>query len=180
MRLFAIALSVCLFSAPAAAQQPARTGKLAVTVTDPSGAVIPLATITATPQENAAGALAPVTASMEGVALLENLVPGRYTVSAAFAGFDTITVKDVRVRAGDNKQKISLPLKKVDEAVTVGRDGQTKALDPLGSSFSTVLTREQIAALPSRRDRRCAWMASAAGSCRPSRRSVRSVCRAWT
>jgi len=69
-------------------------------------------------------------------------------VSAAFSGFETVTVKDVRVRAGDNKQKISLPLKRVDEAVTVGRDKQSAALDPLGSSFSTVLTREQIAALP--------------------------------
>lgn len=148
MRSFAIALSLCLFSVSAAAQQPARTGKLAVTITDPSGALIPLATVTVTPQEGSAVALAPVTASMEGLALVDNLVPGRYTVSATFSGFETITVKDVRVRAGDNKQKITLPLKRVDEAVTVGRDKQTAALDPLGSSFSTVLTREQIAALP--------------------------------
>jgi hypothetical protein len=139
---------VCLIAAPAAAQQAARTGKLSVTVADPSGAVIPLATVTVTPQDGAAAALAPLTASMEGVAVVENLAPGRYTVSAAFSGFETITVKDVRVRAGDNKQRILLPLKKIDETETVGRDKQTAALDPLGSSFSTVLTREQIAALP--------------------------------
>ncbi|TAK16216.1 MAG: hypothetical protein EPO35_05815, partial [Acidobacteria bacterium] len=149
MRTLAIALSLCLLAAPAAAQQAARTGKLAVTITDPSGAVIPLATVTVTPQEGAVTSpLAPVTASMEGLAIVENLAPGRYSVAAEFSGFETVTLKDVRVRAGDNKQKISLPLKRVDEAVTVGRDKQTAALDPLGNSFSTVLTREQIAALP--------------------------------
>jgi hypothetical protein len=156
MRYFASLLSLCALltswtsSAAVASpsQSPARPGKLAVTVTDPSGAVIPLATVTVTLQDNGALPLAPVTTSMEGQATIEGLAPGRYTVSAAFEGFDTITVKDVRVRAGDNKQKISLPLKAVDEAVTVGRDKQSAALDPLGSSFSTVLTREQIEALP--------------------------------
>jgi hypothetical protein len=149
VRSLAIALSLCLFAGSAAAAQVPKTGKLAVTVTDPSGAVIPLATVTVTPQESGASqALTPATASMEGLAIIENLAPARYSVTAAFAGFETVTVKDVRVRAGDNRQKISLPLKKVDEAVTVGRDKQSAALDPLGSSFSTVLTREQIAALP--------------------------------
>ena len=51
-------------------------------------------------------------------------------------------------RSSDNTQKVTLPLKKVDELLTVGRDKQTAALDPQGAAFSTVLTREQIAALP--------------------------------
>ena len=83
-----------------------------------------------------------------GVATFDGLVPGRYTIQASFEAFQTVTVKDVRVRAGDNRQKITLPLQHVNEALTVSRDKQSAALDPLGSSFSTVLTREQIAALP--------------------------------
>src|SRR6185295_9500546 len=43
---------------------------------------------------------------------------------------------------------VILPIHKVAEDVTVGRDKQSSALDPQGMSFSTVLTREQIAALP--------------------------------
>lgn len=146
--IFTCALLVCSV-APAAAQVD-RTGKLQVTVADPSGAVIPGATVTVTGQEDATKVvtLTPATTSLSGVALLENLAPGRYTIQASFDAFETVTVRDVRVRAGDNKHKITLPLKKVDEALTVGRDKQSAALDPLGSSFSTVLTREQIEALP--------------------------------
>ena len=69
-------------------------------------------------------------------------------MTASFDGFETVAVKDVRVKASDNTQKVTLPLKKVDELLTVGRDKQTAALDPQGAAFSTVLTREQIAALP--------------------------------
>jgi hypothetical protein len=146
--LFPIALLVCA-AAPALAQTD-RGGKLQVTVADPSGAVIPNATVTVTAQDAAQNAvtLAPAMTSMSGIALFESLIPGRYTIQASFDGFQTITVKDARVRAGDNKQRITLPLKNVDETLTVGRDKQSAALDPLGSSFSTVLTREQIAALP--------------------------------
>ncbi len=145
---FPIALLVCA-AAPALAQTD-RSGKLQVTVADPSGGVIPNATVTVTAQDDAARAVAltPAMTTQTGVAAFESLVPGRYTIQASFEGFQTITVKDVRVRSGDNKQKITLPLKNLDETLTVGRDKQSAALDPLGSSFSTVLTREQIAALP--------------------------------
>lgn len=148
---FVVALLVCpLAAAQASPAQADRFGKLLVTVADPSGGVIPNATVTVTGQDDPTRAvsLSPATTSATGVATLESLVPGRYTVQASFDGFKTITVKDVRVRAGENKQKITLPVKNVDESLTVGRDKQSAALDPLGSSFSTVLTREQIAALP--------------------------------
>jgi len=145
---FVVALLVCA-AAPAMAQVD-RGGKLQVTVVDPSGAVIPNAVVTVTGEDAAtrAVALTPAATSGSGVAAFESLVPGRYTLQASFDGFQTITVKDVRVKAGDNKQKITLPVKNVDESLTVGRDKQSAALDPLGNSFSTVLTREQIAALP--------------------------------
>jgi hypothetical protein len=146
--VFVVALLVCA-AAPAWAQVD-RGGRLQVTVVDPSGGVIPNATVTVTGQDDPTRVvtLAPATTSPAGVATFESLVPGRYTVQASFDAFQTITVKDVRVRNGDNKQKITLPLKNVDESLTVGRDKQSAALDPLGNSFSTVLTREQIAALP--------------------------------
>jgi hypothetical protein len=52
------------------------------------------------------------------------------------------------VRAGDNRRTIVLYIAKVDEQVDVERDRQSAALDPQGAAFSTVLTREQIDALP--------------------------------
>lgn len=166
-RLTTFALGVCLFSVqaeagryaggaseagssdPATQAQPA---KLAVTVADPSGAVIPGASVTVIAQDAPAGAGAPVIAPLlttpAGLATFEGIAAGRYTITAAFAGFETVTVKDYRVRAGDNRRTIVLPLKKVAEDVVVGRDKQSAGLDPRGNAFSTVLTREQIAALP--------------------------------
>ncbi|MEI6245818.1 MAG: carboxypeptidase-like regulatory domain-containing protein, partial [Acidobacteriota bacterium] len=138
--LFVVALLVCA-AAPAFARssQVDRGGKLQVTVVDPSGGVIPNATVTVTGQDDPTRvvALAPAMTSATGIATFESLVPGRYTVQASFDAFQTITIKDVRVRAGDNRQKITLPLKNVDESLTVGRDKQSAALDPLGNSFST-------------------------------------------
>ena len=57
-------------------------------------------------------------------------------------------MRDVRLRQGETRRSITLPIKRVAEDLTVGRDRQSSALDPRGNAFSTVLTREQIAALP--------------------------------
>jgi hypothetical protein len=138
-------------SAPSAAQTARpEHARLLVTVVDPSGAVIPGATVTVTGQEpaTATSGLAPATTAAGGIATFAALAPGRYVVQAEFSGFETVTVRDVRLRTGENRRSITLPIKKVAEEMTVSRDGQTSALDPRGSAFSTVLTREQIAALP--------------------------------
>ncbi len=156
-----LTLVLCLLAAFAAAPaaveagssdpaqaQPAR-GKLQVTVADPSGAIIPGAKVTIVVQD-AAGqpAVAPVQTNPQGLAEVDGLVPGRYTIQAEFPGFDTVQVRDFRVRAGENKRAISLPLKKVEQEVVVGRDSKTIGLDPGGAAFSTILTRAQIEALP--------------------------------
>lgn len=146
----AVLVAFVLLPAGAAAQAPAQ-GRLIVTVADPSGAVIPNANVTVTAQDAAAragGSASPVTTSAAGVATIDGLAPGRYTIVAEFPGFDVVSLRDYRVRAGDNRRTIVLPLKKVAEDLVVGRDKQTAGLDPRGNAFSTVLTREQIAALP--------------------------------
>ena len=147
--LFVCLLGSSLAAVPAIAQTPA-TGRLLVTVVDPSGAVIPQATVTVTAQESrpAPVTLAPAKTADTGVATFDALAPGRYTIVAEFRGFETVTVRDFRVRAGDNRRSVTLPIKKVSEDVVVGRDRQSSSLDPRGQAFSTVLTREQIAALP--------------------------------
>ncbi|HET9368798.1 MAG TPA: carboxypeptidase regulatory-like domain-containing protein [Vicinamibacterales bacterium] len=138
----------------ARAQAKPERSRLLVTVADPSGAVIPNARVTVTAVDAGATAAAtpagPRTATTAdtGVATIGDLAPGRYTIQAEFPGFETVTIRDFRVRAGDNKRSIALPLKKVAEEVNVGRDGQSAGLDPRGNAFSTVLTREQIEALP--------------------------------
>jgi hypothetical protein len=154
-------VAICVLGAAGSAAAQAqtsnvelRTSKLLVTVADPSGGVIPGASVTVVPQDAAArtgvapaGPLKAQT-STAGIATADGLAPGRYTLVVEFPGFETVTVKDHRLRAGENKRTVMLPLKKVAEDVVVGRDKQTAGLDPRGNAFSTVLTREQIAALP--------------------------------
>ncbi len=90
--------------------------------------------------------IAPAKTSDKGIATIENVVPGRYSIQAAFPGFELGLLKDIRLRPGDNKHVVVLPIKKVETEVTVGRDAQAVAADPR-ARFGTALTREQIEAL---------------------------------
>ena len=138
----------CLCAATVFAQAP-REARLLITVVDPSNAVIPGATVTVSGVEDAtrAAIVPPVQTTPDGVATVPRLVPGRYNVQAEFSGFDPGQLKDVRVRPGDNKHVIVLPLQKVEESVAVGQDKQEGAADRRGAAFGTTLTREQMDAL---------------------------------
>ena len=57
------------------------------------------------------------------------------------------TLPDVRVRTGDNRQVLLLPIEGLKDAVVVEQNQQEAAVDPRGPSFGTTLTREQLEAL---------------------------------
>ena len=148
LELLAISVAAALVALPAHGQP--RDGTLRVVVKDPSGAVIPGAAV-AIRGHDAAPDRSPIMALVtdgDGVALAPGLAPGRYDVDAAFPGFETMTVRGLRVRGGDNRRDITLPIQKVDENVAVGRDPETAASDPRNERFSQVLSKEQIDALP--------------------------------
>ncbi len=134
----------------AVAQAETHPGRLLVTVVDQTGAVLPAATVTVLGEDAATRATttAPATTSEAGVASVTGLAPGRYTVQVEFHGFETVTVRNLRVGSGEVRRTVTLPLQKVADEVTVGRDGQTSGLDPRGTAFSSILTREMIEALP--------------------------------
>jgi hypothetical protein len=144
-----VALSPLCTATAGLAQAPADRGSLTITVVDPSRAVIPDAAVTVTGCDKATmDVLQRGLTSQLGVATFVGLATGRYNVQVEFPGFETAVIGDQRVRAGNNRRTVMLPIKKVSETVTVARDRQSSALDPLGNAFSTVLTREMIAALP--------------------------------
>ncbi len=157
-------LAAALLAAPASSvaqtPSPAKTGRLVVTVADQTGGVIPNATVRVTGESPAAVATAdPVTAATSGSGTASiDLAPGRYRIHAEFPGFDAVDVADVRIKNGETKRTVVLPLSKVEQTMTVGRDGQSAALDPLGKAFSTVLTRDQIDALPDDPDEMAAML----------------------
>jgi hypothetical protein len=130
------------------AQTPA-TGTLRVTVVDQTGAVIIGATVTATSVDASARSApaAPVQTSTSGVAVINALAPGRYSVQAEFPGFEKQLLADVPVRSGENKQVAVLTIERLQAAVSVEQDKQQAAADRNGPSFGTTLTRDQIEAL---------------------------------
>jgi hypothetical protein len=151
--LLAGALVACMVAAiPVSAAEQARTqtATLRVVVKDPSGAVIPAALVQVKGEEPATStvALEDVPSDGQGVAVARELPPGRYTVSASFPGFDTVVISGLRVRAGDNRREITLPIQRMDESVSVSRDPATAASDPNSDRFSNVLSKDQINALP--------------------------------
>src|SRR5882672_1585106 len=118
-------------TAPAAAQAR-QTGTLKIVVKDPSGAVIPNAAVVVKGAEPATEdvVVPAVSSDGQGVATALNVPVGRYAVAVTFPGFEGRTIPDVRVRAGDNRREVTLPIEKVAESVAVGRDAATAASDP--------------------------------------------------
>jgi hypothetical protein len=150
LRIALLLVVATLMWPPSPVVAQSRRSRLVVTVADQSGAVIPNARVTVTGQDAATQATprARVMTNGIGQGIFESVVEGRYTIEAEFDGFDTAVVRDVRVRGEETRRRLTLQIKKLDEEVTVSRDRRSSALDPQGSAFSTVLTREQIAALP--------------------------------
>jgi len=147
-------LLLCLASLPypvtAAAQATsARSAKLTVTVVDPSGAIVQGATVTTVGLEAATKAdpARPARTSDKGIVVIEALAPGRYSIQAESPGFELGFVRDVRLRAGDNKHAIVLPLKGFTDSVTVSSDGQAAASSRSGPAFGAAMTRDQLEAL---------------------------------
>ena len=130
------------------AQSSERRARLIVQVLDQTGAVLPNATVDVSREGAAEPSGRSARTSGFGTATFENLPLDRLEVRASFPGFQTVVVRDVRLKTGENRRTITLPLEKLDEAVTITRDKQSMALDTRGSAFSTILTREQIDALP--------------------------------
>jgi hypothetical protein len=146
MRAVVMFCIACLAVTNAFAQDD-RRATLTVTVLDETRAVIPQATVTVAGIEaaNKAATRSSLT-NTQGQATFETLVPGRYAVTAVFPGFQTRGLPDVRIRAGENKQAVMLPIERLQSDVTVERDRQAAASDR-DVTFGTVLTREQIDAL---------------------------------
>ena len=144
----AMACTAVIMPAVAAAQA-ARDARVQVTVVDPSGLVVPEAVVTIVGLEPATQVLTlpEVRTTDKGLAILERVPPGRYSIRAEFPGFDLGLLRDIRVRAGENRHVVILPLQKLEDAVTVSRDAQAAAADRRSSDFGVKLSDDQIEAL---------------------------------
>ncbi len=112
--VFALALCLMWSALPAGAQS-AGEGSLQGTVTDPSGAVIPNATVSAT---NVATNISTTrTSTSAGFYVISPLQPGTYTVKVTSPGFQTIEQANVVVNA--------LQMRVYNPVLSVGQETQT-------------------------------------------------------
>ncbi len=127
--------------------QTARDARLTLTVVDQTGAVIQNAEVTVTPSlPDPKWSMAPVKTTEKGLATLPGLAPGKYVIKAEFPGFEIRILKDIQIKAGDNKHVAVLAIQGLQDSVTVSRDAREAASDRR-STFGSAMTREQIQAL---------------------------------
>src|SRR5579863_8166580 len=100
MRSCVIAFLLCLIAAAPVSSQTA-SGTMRGRITDPSGAVVPQATITAT---GPSGKAVTAQTNHQGVYEINGLVPGAYNITAVAKGFAVDNEAEIQVQAGQVQQ----------------------------------------------------------------------------
>jgi hypothetical protein len=141
--VFATLFLLLLLTGSLIAQTP--PGTLRGRVTDPSGAVIPQATVTAT---GASGTKATVVSNSQGVYQISGLPPGAYTVSTVARGFAVSTELNVVISADQIQQfDIGLEIQVQPEKVEVQEESATVGVSPSENASSIVIKGKDLEAL---------------------------------
>jgi len=115
-------------------------------VTDPSGAVIPGAAVTAAP---AAGAAARAVTDAQGNYEIKGLAAGSYSVNAEANGFSKSAGQTVSLAAGQAKQvDVALEIAVRPEKVEVQEEGATVSTESTNNASALVIKGKDLEALP--------------------------------
>ena len=138
------ALAAVLSAGSASAQ--VFTGRIDVTVTDTTGAVLPGVTVEVSgPQTQNA------VSDAQGQAHLLNLASGTYQVKASLQGFADYLNRSIPVSAGSAiPLRITLGVQGVTEQVQVA--AETPIIEPSRQSISTNITNQELQNIPTARD----------------------------
>jgi hypothetical protein len=141
----ALALAIIAALAPLPASAQALYGSITGTVTDPQGAAIPGATVTAT--NTGTGLQASAVTDKDGNYTFRNLLPGTYDLGATLQGFRELKQTGLRVSAG-NPVRVELKLEVGTLAETVNVVSETTLLQTEKADLSTELSSKEIVNLP--------------------------------
>jgi Carboxypeptidase regulatory-like domain len=133
---------------PAAQTSPpvATTATLRGHIADPSGALIPGATITI--RTSAGGTVKTTTADSGGAYSVTGLVPGGYIVQASFPGFASFSSQTIQLAAGQSKRvDISMAIQEAQQSVTVTDESPTVNVEASGNANAIVLKGKDLEAL---------------------------------
>lgn len=142
--LVGLCLAVAIISKQAAAQSG--QGQVAGIVKDSSGAVIPLASISALNERT--GSMRLMNANDQGYFVLPGLTPSSYTVKASAHGFAVAETKGVTILAGDNiTLNILLKPAGVSDSVTVVAT-QEAVVDTSSARIGANVNEREVGTLP--------------------------------
>jgi len=132
-------LSLTLLSAMAFGQ--GASASITGMVTDPSGAVIPGATVVATNVET--GVTTRTTANNAGAYNYASLQTGTYTVAAEASGFTSASITDVRLTIGA-QIRLNIPLTVAGTVTEVSVSGSAESLSLEAGASTGILMQEQM------------------------------------
>ncbi len=119
-------------------------GRLRGQVTDPSGAVIPGATISL---KNASGLTIPAKSDGAGSYDLRNLAPGKYSVSVSAKGFRTLNSVVEIVASQEKIVDFPLQIATQEEKVVVESEGAKVSVNPDNNAGTVVISGKDLDAL---------------------------------
>ena len=121
------------------------TGRIRGTIKDPSGAVIPNASVTA--RANATGLEIRLTTNTEGAYAFNSLPIDSYTVIASASGFSTSQRTEVRVVSGES-EVVDFDLLIGDVTQTATVTAELATVDTTRTTNATTRVTEEISSLP--------------------------------
>ena len=142
-----VAFAMVLSTTPMWGQVGAATGTVIGIVTDPSGAVVPGATVTMT--DNATGVSRSTTTNDQGRYTFVSASPGTYNISVTKQGFSAAKIANQVVQVG--QQLTANVQMQVGQATTeVVVEGQTAStLQTLNATIGNTVPQQALSALPS-------------------------------
>ena len=143
LALLTILLTAGWMSQPVEAQ--VLYGSVVGAVEDPSGAVVPNATVTITNKDT--GQAREATTDAQGSYTINNVLPGRYDVKVTSSGFRTIARENVEVIAGTvARTDFKMEVGQVSEQVTVSSTAVQLQTDR--SDTQTTISSKPLQAMP--------------------------------
>jgi hypothetical protein len=156
--------AVPAIATPAAAPAIAAKGTLRGHIVDPSGALIPGATVTI--KTSAGVTIATTKSDPEGLYAVTNLAPDSYIVSATVEGFAPFTSRPIPLAAGQSKRvDISMAIEAEQQSVEVTEEAPTSTVnvEASGNANSIVLKDKDLDALSDDPDELSNELAALAG-----------------
>jgi hypothetical protein len=131
---------------PTAPAASVSTGILRGHITDPTGALIPGATVTVTTGDGTV--VRSTTADASGAYSVNGLKAGGYIVQASFEGFAPFTSPTIQLAPGQSKRvDISMAIEVAQQSVTVTDDTPMVSIDASGNANAIVIKGKDLEAL---------------------------------